>query len=162
MNLPPPVRLLSHEDAAALAVLHDQCFAVEDSWNAWAFQDTLSLSSTLGLCIEQDARIGAFILLQSTPPEAEILTIAVHPDLRRRGLARTLIQRSCELLAQRGVQRLLLDVAADNPGAVAFYENMQFVADGRRKHYYKRKGGQRVDATLMSRAIAGQLDQSEA
>ncbi|WP_143435242.1 GNAT family N-acetyltransferase, partial [Henriciella aquimarina] len=96
------------------------------------------------------------------PPDAEILTLAVHPDARRQGLARRLLTAARPLLGQHGVDRLLLDVAADNHGAISFYENCGFVADGRRNNYYSRPDGSRVAAILMSRPIAGHAAESEA
>lgn len=158
----PPLRLLTREDAAAAHTLHARCFSAEGVWSAWAFRDTFALSTTLGLASESQGKLTGMILVQKTPPEAEILTMCVDPDHRREGLASTLLGGLCRLLGPYGIGRLYLDVAEDNQGAIAFYESRGFLADGRRKRYYERSGGVRVDAILMSRSIAGQANESEA
>ena len=151
-----PVRLLSPEDAAAAHALHALCFP------AWAFRDTLALATTLGLAAEADGRLAAMIIVQKTPPEAEILTMGVASDQRRTGLATQLIASLRDLLGPYGIGRLCLDVAADNDGAIQFYESCGFTVDGRRRNYYLRDGNVRVDAILMSRSFAGHTTESEA
>lgn len=158
----PPLRLLTRGDAAAAHTLHAQCFPAEGIWSAWAFRDTLALPTTLGLACESQGRLTGMILAQKIPPEAEILTMCVDPDHRREGLASALLRGLCSLLGPYGIGRLCLDVAEDNPGAIAFYESSGFLADGRRKRYYERSAGVRMDAILMSRPIAGQARESEA
>lgn len=162
MSEAPAVRLLDAQDAAAAARLHQLCFAPADAWSAWSFRDSFALPSTLGLGIEDDELLTGMLLVQKTPPDAEILTMAVDPAMRRRGHARTLLTRMLDLLGPYGMNRLLLDVAADNDAAIAFYEFASFLADGRRKEYYQRGRGAAVDAILMSRSIAGQIRKSEA
>ena len=84
-------------------------------------------------------------------------------DLARlAGLATDLLNGLVRLLGPYGVNRLCLDVAADNGAATAFYESSGFLADGRRRNYYERSDGTQVDAVLMSRSIAGQANESEA
>lgn len=156
------IRLLSKEDAAAAANLHEACFSHGDNWSAFAFRDMLALQTTLGLAAEQDDRLIDLILIQRTPPDAEILTVAVSPEHRRKGLAAQLLRQAAQLLGPYGVDKLLLDVAADNDAAIAFYQANGFLADGRRKNYYHRDGSRSVDAILMSRTAAGQIGESGA
>jgi len=157
-----PVRLLTREDAAGLHTLHARCFPPDETWSAWAFKDTLVLPTTLGLATETDGRLSGLILAQKVPPDAEILTMCVAPDHRRAGLATNMLNGLIRLLGPYGVRRLCLDVAADNEAAIAFYESSGFLADGRRKNYYRRSDGTQQDAVLMSRSIAGQAEKSEA
>lgn len=155
------VRLLTREDAAACAVLHERCFTAGDNWTAFDFRDLLTQPSTLGVACEDAGLLAGFILFQTVPPDAEMLTLAVSPDFRRMGLATQLLHHASQLLGQYGTDRLLLDVAADNSGAIAFYRAHGFSEDGRRKAYYRR-GGSAVDALLMSRPLAGQIPESRA
>ena len=155
------VHLLTAGDAAACAVLHEACFTEGDNWSAFSFRDMLSQPSTLGLATGAGGALDGFVLFQRTPPDAEMLTLAVAPDKRRNGLASLLLKHAGQLLGQYGTDRLLLDVAADNQGAIAFYTAHGFTQDGRRKAYYNRPGGA-VDALLMSRPLAGQIPESRA
>ena len=48
---------------------------------------------------------------------------------------------------------MFLEVAEDNPGAIALYERTGFTAVGRRASYYGRPGAQAVDAVVMRRTL---------
>lgn len=157
-----PARLLTREDAASVHALHACCFPPDEAWSAWSFRETLALPTTLGLATEAGERLSGMILVQKVPPDADILTMCVAPDHRRTGLGTDLLQGLIRLLGPYGVSRLCLDVAADNDTAIAFYQSSGFLADGRRRNYYKRSDGTQVDAVLMSRSIAGQAEKSEA
>jgi ribosomal protein S18 acetylase RimI-like enzyme len=48
--------------------------------------------------------------------------LAVHPDHRRRGLARMLVEAGLRLLAQADIPRAMVFVLADNTEALTFWE----------------------------------------
>ncbi len=72
--------------------------------------------------------------------EAEVLTLAVRPAARRRGIGRALVEAAATL-AEASAAAMFLEVAADNPGAVALYAQTGFEIVGRRPGYYGRAGG---------------------
>ncbi|WP_300381741.1 GNAT family N-acetyltransferase [Henriciella sp.] len=154
--------LLTPEDAPYAHTLHARCFASEDVWTVTALRDSLSAPSVLALAKREDEKVHGMILVQRVQPDAEILTLAVDPEHRRRGLAGQFIAGLYPLLGPYGIDRLLLEVAADNTPAKHFYEKYGFCEDGRRKNYYQRHGEKRVDAILMSRTLAGHAAESEA
>lgn len=55
-----------------------------------------------------------------------IANVAVHPDLRRRGIGRTLTERAMQHARQRRPTALWLHVRDDNPGAIRMYEHLGF------------------------------------
>ncbi len=55
-----------------------------------------------------------------------IANIAVHPDYRRRGIARTLTQRAMQHGWNKKASALWLHVRDDNPGAIKLYEDLGF------------------------------------
>ncbi|MGC6535664.1 MAG: GNAT family N-acetyltransferase [Parvibaculales bacterium] len=144
-------------DAAALAALHAAAFA--RPWDEAAFTGLLAKPQVTALASAQ-----GFILLQHVPSgkntgtdadkesavaltvEAEILTLAVHPEARRQGLARRLISVAIDHLA---VEKMFLEVAEDNHAAMALYQACGFAESGRRAGYYKNTDGSRSDALLM-------------
>ncbi|MCS6825193.1 MAG: ribosomal protein S18-alanine N-acetyltransferase [Caldilinea sp.] len=79
--------------------------------------------------------------------EAHIVTIATHPDFRRRGLGRRLLQAMIDKAVEAGALEITLEVRAGNDAAQALYRSMGFVVVGVRKHYYYDNG---EDAVLMS------------
>lgn len=146
----PSPRLFLAGDLAALAEAQRRCFPSE-VWDEKALASLTQLSSTLTLVIEEQG-IVAFLLLQVTSPEAEILTLGVVPEKRRQGLAVLLLVAAMELLRAQGVQRLLLEVAKDNAAALSLYAKMGFTQKGHRKSYYKREG-LTIDAFLLECAL---------
>lgn len=129
--------------AARLAALHATAFA--EPWDAPAFAALLDQAGVFAV----DAPDG-FILMRAVADEAEILTLAVRPQARRRGLGGRLVGEGAVEAAARGAVRLFLEVAADNVPARALYAQAGFVEAGRRPGYYARPDGARQDALLLA------------
>jgi ribosomal-protein-alanine N-acetyltransferase len=139
---------LTPDHAEAMAKLHAAAFPAPDAWSESALRDLVQMPTALAYGVWTGEELAAMFLIQYTGPELEILTIATDPTHRRQGLARRLLRH-----AERELRpaKSMLDVAADNSGAIAFYESLGFFAEGRRKGYYKRLEGDRVDAILMTK-----------
>ena len=85
--------------------------------------------------------------------EAELLTMAVHPDARRQRIGQFLLN-SYEAEAQkRGAKVSFLEVADNNAAAITLYTRQNYVQTGRRPLYYKSPTGERIDALIMSRQL---------
>src|SRR5947209_197660 len=99
---------------------------------------------------------GGMVLARVAADEAEILTLAVLPDRRRRGLARALLERTMQAAARRGAGAMFLEVAEANRAARALYEGAGFVEVGRRRGYYRGGGDALVlRAVIPSGSAAG-------
>ena len=148
MNLRPATRA----DGAALAALHAAAF--DEPWSA---DDILRFAEDRGgfALVAAEDEAGAppagFILCRMIAGEAEVLTLAVWPEARRRGLGRALLEAAI-VLAGPTATAMFLEVAADNPAAAALYAGAGFETVGRRAGYYGRAGGS-VDALVMRRAL---------
>ena len=101
--------------------------------------------------------VGGFILVRTVADEAEILTLAVRPADRRRGIAAGLVARGASVAAAQGASRLFLEVAEDNDAARGLYERAGFVEAGRRPRYYARADGSRTDALILTLNLSGRL-----
>ncbi len=135
-----------------MAALHHQAFETGQHWSESAFADLLAAPTTLAAGIEGKFGLIALVVIQKIDPDAEILTLCVAPTAKRSGHGRALIHGVSQILAQYGIARLMLDVAADNAAALGFYDNLGFTRDGLRKAYYHRAETAAIDAILMSRA----------
>lgn len=78
--------------------------------------------------------------------EVHIGTFAIHPDFRRRGLAKQLLARSLQAVWAEGARRAYLEVRRSNIAARKLYEDFGFHVTGVRPRYYKNNG---EDALLM-------------
>lgn len=129
--------------AARLADVHAEAFPAP--WDAAALEALLDQDGVFAL---EDP--DGFILLRAVADEAEILTLAVRPAARRRGLGARLVSEGGTAAAARGATRLFLEVADDNAAALALYARAGFVGAGRRPGYYARPDGGRQDALILA------------
>ncbi len=79
---------------------------------------------------------GAFILARVAADEAEILTLAVAPALRRQGRARALLTHAARHAGAAGATALFLEVSDANLAARGLYQAAGFRAVGKRRGYY--------------------------
>jgi [ribosomal protein S18]-alanine N-acetyltransferase len=79
--------------------------------------------------------------------DAHVTTISVHPDWRRRGVARRLMLALADRAAQLGARRMTLEVRPSNAAAQALYRDLGFDVVGRRPGYYTDDG---EDALVMT------------
>lgn len=131
-----------------LAALHRASF--DEPWDADALAELLALPGTFGLMAVEEslhAPLG-FVLLRIAADEAEILTIAVDPHRRRRGVGRKLIEAAAAVAVARGAAALFLEVAEDNAPALGLYEGAGFRTVGRRPGYYRRATGAAAARTM--------------
>ncbi|MGN1092936.1 MAG: GNAT family N-acetyltransferase, partial [Monoglobaceae bacterium] len=70
----------------------------------------------------------------------------VHPDYRREGIARKMLDTVINICKEKKIERLCLEVKESNISAIKLYESFGFKTDGVRKRYYQNK----YDAYLMS------------
>ena len=68
--------------------------------------------------------------------EAHVVDLAVADAHRRRGIASRLLAQLDTDLRARGATATTLEVRASNDAALALYERLGFVAEGRRPRYY--------------------------
>jgi len=129
-------------DPAPLAAIHAQCF--DEAWGARTFAELLASPGSFVFSAD-----GGFILARAAGGEAEILTLAVRPADRRRGLATALVGAAAAHAAGRGADALFLEVAISNAAALSLYTRMGFVQTGRRKAYYATPGHAAEDALVL-------------
>lgn len=140
-------------DLAALAQVHAQSFP-EEHWDARALGELLGMAGASGHLVEDgtERRVEGFLLDLILAGDAEILTLAVAPGSRRRGVARQLLADLVERAQRAGARGIGLEVAADNPAARQLYESCGFAQTGRRRGYYRR-GTATIDALLFRRPL---------
>lgn len=68
--------------------------------------------------------------------EGQILNIATHPDYRRRGLGKKIMDRIVSDAAEAGITFITLEVRESNAAARGLYEKLGFYQVGVLKNYY--------------------------
>jgi ribosomal-protein-alanine N-acetyltransferase len=112
----------------------------------------LASPGVAGLFLEAGGEAEGFALCRMAADEAELLTIAVRSDRRRRGTGRALLAAVIARARHGGAANLFLEVAADNAPARSLYAQAGFVQVGRRAGYYRRANGL-ADALVLRLAL---------
>jgi ribosomal-protein-alanine N-acetyltransferase len=68
--------------------------------------------------------------------EVQVLSLAVDPCWRRRGVGRRLLNAYLDTLRSEGVRQVTLEVRASNEAAHEFYREFGFEVQGERPRYY--------------------------
>ncbi len=98
-----------------------------------------------------DDGVVGYLCLWEVVDEVHITNVAVHPDARRQGVARSLLSSVLEDGRGRGFKIVVLEVRPSNQHALRLYESFGFHVVGRRHGYYYDTG---EDALVMEIALS--------
>lgn len=150
-NAEPVYRRAVADDLDAIMALETALF-VNDAWSPELMAAELANPQGFYLIAEQVKSVVGYAGLLSPrgAPESDVQTIAVAPEARRQGIARTLMSRLLAEAVERGARETFLEVRVDNPGAQALYESLGFEGIAVRPRYYMPDG---VDALVMKKDL---------
>ncbi len=149
------VRLAHRSDIDAIAWIYGESFgearprdAVEQYLRldgSWALLATMGGAEAM--------TPAGFVLAHTVLDETEVFSVGVVPLYRRLGVGETLMEGTRRIAAMRGAGAIFLEVGADNLSAQALYIKAGYQIVGHRPDYYKREGGNRVDAMVMRLSV---------
>ncbi len=146
------IRTCRSYESAALSKLHTQGF--ERGWGVSEFETLLCESTVrVHLAEMQLSEPCGFIISRIAVDEAEILSVVVAKNARRKGVGGQLLNTHLSALAQSGAQTVFLEVDELNVSALALYKHFGFEKVGERKSYYKHKDGTSPAALVMRRYL---------
>lgn len=133
------IREATIADCDDLADMHASGF--RRGWSGAEFEALLVQPGVHALIADWRNRFGrrspaGFVLYRIARDEAEILSVAVVQDCRRRGIGRRLMEEALRHLYREGVTSLHLEVEEENAAALRLYGAMGFYQSGRRPGYY--------------------------
>jgi ribosomal-protein-alanine N-acetyltransferase len=115
--------------AEQLSAIH--CAVFPKGWNAQSMAETLAVPGTFWLLKE-----GGMIIIRVAGEQADLITLAVLPQFRRRGLGRELLRAAMAKAAGMNARQLFLEVEEHNTAARNLYEKLGFSEVSRRRGYY--------------------------
>lgn len=131
------------------AKIHATCFTTPRPWSEAEFQSLLE-SPNIFVCDNPSG----FAIGRMAGPEAELLTIAVKPEARGKGIGRALLSQFEMQAVKNGAEELFLEVATNNAAAIALYTSARYSRCGHRKDYYQTPKGPRISATVFKKRLA--------
>jgi [ribosomal protein S18]-alanine N-acetyltransferase len=132
-----------------MAALHGLCFVAPKPWSAAEFESLLTDPLAFALTEAEGLLLG-----RAVAGEAELLTLAVAPQARRRGIGAKLVVRFLYQARLRGAEEAFLEVASGNTAARTLYRAHGFSEVGLRRNYYQHPDGRMEDALILRRAIS--------
>ncbi|MFS8741644.1 ribosomal protein S18-alanine N-acetyltransferase [Synechococcus sp. WC10meta] len=94
-----------------------------------------------GSLLSSPGTLVGFGILWRIEEEAHIISLAVDPAHRRRGLGRRILEELLSQARAAGCRWATLEVRASNQAAIRLYESAGFQLLGRRKGYYNGEDG---------------------
>jgi ribosomal-protein-alanine N-acetyltransferase len=146
-------RQATPDDAAAIVAVEREAFGA-DAWSAGLVDLELIAPGRVVVAAEQDGAVVGYASAAVIADVADLTRIAVRPASQRAGVARALQSTLVEQAAERGAQRMMLEVDETNEAALGLYRSVGFEEISRRRDYY----GKGIDAVVMELASIGRHD----
>ncbi len=134
-------------DLDALETLERGCFP--EPWNRRMIESELVAPGRVNLVSVGEEQVIGYLLSMQIFEDLHVNKVGTLPQLRRRGVARELMDAVAAIAEERGCTLISLEVRDTNFSARAFYESLGFEVEYVRRRYYP--SGE--DALVMSRPI---------
>ena len=127
-------------DLDALFALDRICFKAPFRFSKKAMRRFAEAPEAVATVAEIGGAVVGFCILSFEGEDAErfayVITLDVHPELRRQGIAHTLMQHAEKASRDESCQAIYLHVYTENAAAVRFYEREAFSRKATKKHFY--------------------------
>lgn len=138
-------------DAPAFSNLHGVSF--RRGWSEEEFITLLRDPNVLAHAAKLGPDTRGFILSRKAADEAEILSVAVDPASRGKGISSRLLDLHLRRLAGLAVRTVFLEVDAANEPALRLYDRAGFEQVGDRPGYYRNTSGSPATALVLRRDL---------
>lgn len=147
----PTLREVRWTDLAELADLESTLFP-DDAWSEASWWAELALRPRREfVAAVDDEGLAGYAGLDHGGEVADVMTVAVAPRARRRGLGRRLVSELERRALARGADHVMLEVRADNRPAIRLYEQREYRTISSRRGYYQPGP---VDALVMRKTLS--------
>ena len=141
------IRAATPDDVGAIADIERVVFEAE-AWSDSLVDLELVAPGRVVVVAEHEDAVVGYASAAVIADVADLTRIAVRWADRREGVGTALLAALLDSAAERGAERMMLEVAETNEPALAFYDVSGFAEIARRHDYY----GRGVDAVIMELA----------
>ena len=146
----PTLRDAHWTDLPALAALEVDLFA-HDAWSQQTWWAELAGRPRRDYVVLADGEgVLGYAGLDHGGDVADVMTVAVAPRARGRGLGKQLLDVLEQRALDRGASHVLLEVRSDNAAAIGLYEGSGYALLSTRRRYYQPGD---VDALVMRKTL---------
>lgn len=129
------IRWMIRRDMPEVLGIETGCF--EFPWCEDDFIRCLRQRNCIGMVAEYDERVVGFMIYELHKNRLHILNFAVHPNFRRRGIARSMVRKLIGKLSQQRRNRILLEIRETNLDAQLFFREAGFRAISVLRDFYE-------------------------
>jgi ribosomal-protein-alanine N-acetyltransferase len=158
----PQIRAAAPTDLAALLALEVESFG-SDRLSARSFRHFVRAPTAACRVVEAGGRVVGYALtvFRKGSRVARIYSVAVASDAQGRGIASALLADAERIGAERGAERISLEVRGDNPAAIRLYERLGYAFRGIQRDYYEDGADARRYEKRLDRSVTGGPGQAE-
>jgi ribosomal-protein-alanine N-acetyltransferase len=139
------IREANESDVKILADIDERCFRAP--WSEKSFFEEITTNEIAKYVVaEINGKVVGYAGIWIILDEGHITNVAVHPDYRRKGIAKAVVSEAMAKSKEVGANLFTLEVRASNKDAISLYEQFDFKKVGVRKEYYEDNG---EDAVIM-------------
>ena len=129
------IRQATLEDLPGLLALEQ--YSSDTPWNEEQMREELEVPfARIWVACKEEGLVG-FAAAHFLQDSAHLNELNVHPEERRQGIARQLLQALLQQAKEEGITHFSLEVRTGNFPARALYENLGFQLAGLRKQFYR-------------------------
>lgn len=133
------IRNMTTDDLEQVCQIENNSFSVP--WSYKSFEESLANPNVCYVvaCPEDNKQqiqgyCGAYLI----GDEADINQVAVAQEHRRNGIGKQMLEGLLQILEEKDIVAVTLEVRKSNTAAIALYENAGFVTEGVRKNFYEK------------------------
>ena len=143
------LRRFSLSDLDQMMEIEKASFPNREAWSRDYFESLYKIYPEGFIVAENNGKIIGYIIGQPKEDLAEIVSLAVGPDFRQKGIGTKLTNFLIEHFKEKGLKEISLCVRTKNKKGISFYQNLNFKILKKIKNYY-RNGN---DAYLMKKEV---------
>lgn len=125
---------LSENDVDGIIELYGNSFS--DGWNKSQFLSSFAGGNFLCIGAFVNQSLAGVVTLTLGLDDADVESVFTAVEFRRSGVASALIEKTVELVKERGLKKVLLEVRKTNESAKGLYFKHGFKEISQRKKYY--------------------------
>ncbi len=129
------IRRAGLSDVRTIYNIEKKCFGRRSFSKAHIIWLLKNPAATTYLYLQDERAVGT-IMLKQEGDMARVVSIAVLPECRRRGVGTELMSLAEDVTKEQGARTLKLEVSVKNEGAIAFYRQLGYDFDGVLRGYY--------------------------
>lgn len=127
------IRAFQETDFPAILKIAEESFSLP--WSLKSFQEEIASRISQLKVAELSSEVVGYVLYRTVVDEAEILSVAVKPEKRRKGIATALLKEALKDI-EKTANVCFLEVRVSNKEAIGLYAKLGFRITGLRKKYY--------------------------